>query len=293
MNTVRSNKAFTLIELLVVIAIIAILAAILFPVFAQAKLAAKKTVDLSNLKQIGTGTMLYAQDADDMFPRGHYNDAVNYGNNGVTWHEALLPYIKNGAKKDSWAGGNQRAIGGMWASPSEPAGAIYGYGAHNALMPETGQNWYQGPSAEPPSRSQTELDRPANIMVVTTMGVNPNWGNTSNNLMESDWWWQGGAQWPPVLDGGPKSAAKWDNDLGCNWAGPDDPIGPSCTLPRYRYTGSANVAYGDGHAKSVKKGAFNWCTMIYPGFSHVPAGRGDQDYNWLFTPGNACAAYPR
>ena len=60
------KKAFTLIELLVVIAIIAILAAILFPVFAQAKYAAKRTQSLSNLKQIGTATMIYVNDSDDV-----------------------------------------------------------------------------------------------------------------------------------------------------------------------------------------------------------------------------------
>lgn len=59
------KRAFTLIELLVVIAIIAILAAILFPVFAQAKLAAKKTTDLSNLKQIGLASIMYIADYDD------------------------------------------------------------------------------------------------------------------------------------------------------------------------------------------------------------------------------------
>ena len=61
------RRAFTLIELLVVIAIIAILAAILFPVFAQAKLAAKKTQDLSNMKQMGTATQLYLADSDDVY----------------------------------------------------------------------------------------------------------------------------------------------------------------------------------------------------------------------------------
>src|SRR5580658_462116 len=59
------HKAFTLIVLFVVIAIIAILAAILFPVFAQAKLAAKKTVDLSNMKQMGLAITMYANDYDD------------------------------------------------------------------------------------------------------------------------------------------------------------------------------------------------------------------------------------
>lgn len=62
------KRAFTLIELLVVIAIIAILAAILFPVFAQAKDAAKKTSALSNVKQSGTSLMIYTTDYDDMFP---------------------------------------------------------------------------------------------------------------------------------------------------------------------------------------------------------------------------------
>ncbi len=62
---VQKQRAFTLIELLVVIAIIAILAAILFPVFAQAKAAAKKTASLSNVKQIGLAWMMYAQDYDD------------------------------------------------------------------------------------------------------------------------------------------------------------------------------------------------------------------------------------
>ena len=62
------RRGFTLIELLVVIAIIAILAALLFPVFARAKMAAKQTACLSNLKQIGSGIALYMGDSDDVFP---------------------------------------------------------------------------------------------------------------------------------------------------------------------------------------------------------------------------------
>ena len=67
-NLNSRDRAFTLIELLVVIAIIAILAAILFPVFAQAKAAAKSTVCLSQTKQIGLGTLMYAGDYDDTEP---------------------------------------------------------------------------------------------------------------------------------------------------------------------------------------------------------------------------------
>ncbi|MCH7903736.1 MAG: prepilin-type N-terminal cleavage/methylation domain-containing protein [Armatimonadetes bacterium] len=64
----RAKRAFTLIELLVVIAIIAILAAILFPVYARAKAAAKQTACMSNLKQVGTAILLYMADYDDLFP---------------------------------------------------------------------------------------------------------------------------------------------------------------------------------------------------------------------------------
>jgi prepilin-type N-terminal cleavage/methylation domain-containing protein/prepilin-type processing-associated H-X9-DG protein len=77
------KKAFTLIELLVVIAIIAILAAILFPVFAQAKLAAKKTSDLANMKQLGTASIMYAGDYDDTMYAHRWN--CNYeGGSGAT-----------------------------------------------------------------------------------------------------------------------------------------------------------------------------------------------------------------
>jgi len=96
----RNHRAFTLIELLVVIAIIAILAAILFPVFAQAKLAAKKTADLSNIKQIGTATVMYENDYDDQFPMATvYNNANPCCGYLERWSSQLVlgPYIKNTA----------------------------------------------------------------------------------------------------------------------------------------------------------------------------------------------------
>ncbi len=95
-NEALMKKAFTLIELLVVIAIIAILAAILFPVFAQAKTAAKKTQDLSNVKQIGTAIQMYLNDSDDVYPQAYYYVNDNSSANGyVHWSGTLQPYIKN------------------------------------------------------------------------------------------------------------------------------------------------------------------------------------------------------
>jgi len=90
------KRAFTLIELLVVIAIIAILAAILFPVFAQAKVAAKKSSDLSNMKQIGLATQLYIQDYDDTYAQAYwYKDDLGDTGGYVQWTGTHYPYIKN------------------------------------------------------------------------------------------------------------------------------------------------------------------------------------------------------
>src|ERR1700723_3651328 len=91
----RSRNAFTLIELLVVIAIIAILAAILFPVFAQAKAAAKKTASLSNVKQLALASLMYTNDYDDNFcAEGYANPNNNWGWQ-MTWQMETAPYIKN------------------------------------------------------------------------------------------------------------------------------------------------------------------------------------------------------
>jgi prepilin-type N-terminal cleavage/methylation domain-containing protein/prepilin-type processing-associated H-X9-DG protein len=85
----RFLKGFTLIELLVVIAIIAILAAILFPVFAQARESARKTTCLNNCKQWGIAIRMYLQDWDDLYPMS-WNDRAQYG-----FDTMLFPYIKN------------------------------------------------------------------------------------------------------------------------------------------------------------------------------------------------------
>jgi len=89
----RVRRGFTLIELLVVIAIIAILAAILFPVFAKAKLQARKTQCINNCKQMGLAYMQYLSDYDDYFPG--CNPTVRHGNTSVPPYDLLQPYCKN------------------------------------------------------------------------------------------------------------------------------------------------------------------------------------------------------
>ena len=96
----HTQKAFTLIELLVVIAIIAILAAILFPVFAQAKTAAKKVRAISQFKQVGTATMIYMSDYDDMIPpkfRMGFGPEQGGGDpfQVMTFDDFIDPYLKN------------------------------------------------------------------------------------------------------------------------------------------------------------------------------------------------------
>jgi prepilin-type N-terminal cleavage/methylation domain-containing protein/prepilin-type processing-associated H-X9-DG protein len=293
MNHYRKRRAFTLIELLVVIAIIAILAAILFPVFAQAKEAAKKTQDMSNVKQIGTGIIMYSGDYDDYYPRGRYfppewKGGAGQGSCGaaITFRELTHPYIKSETRKEAYTNNQARAAGGLWRSPAEPTNSYAGYGGHNGIMPTDTCDWWQAEHRGKiiASRSQTELPRPANIMIMTTQGLNPDWSMTGADLMETDWWFHGGMIWPPQFTG-PNSGAKWDNDKApCDWS-----TNVGCAMPRYRYTQSANVAWADGHAKSVKKYALDWCTMIYPGWTHNPPGSGDPNWDWLYTPGNSCA----
>jgi len=94
----RRWRGFTLIELLVVIAIIAILAAILFPVFAQAREAARKTACVSNCKQLGTAMSMYAQDFDEILPAGTFNSTTNpyFAQWSYSfWVPMLQPYVKN------------------------------------------------------------------------------------------------------------------------------------------------------------------------------------------------------
>jgi prepilin-type N-terminal cleavage/methylation domain-containing protein/prepilin-type processing-associated H-X9-DG protein len=139
----NAKKAFTLIELLVVIAIIAILAAILFPVFAQAKEAAKKTQCLSNEKQLALAIIMYQGDSDGTYPMGTAAWDFFSGNAGgshwgnYNWAPAVLPYIKSvgvlGDPSDSKGGKVDPAT--AWA------GVMMSYAVNGLIVP-----WQPNPS---------------------------------------------------------------------------------------------------------------------------------------------------
>lgn len=129
-----SKSGFTLIELLVVIAIIAILAAILFPVFSQAREKARAISCLSNTKQIGLALLMYAEDYDEQFPAGRFNPYFpNPADYGKGWAGQVYPYTKNAdIFKCPDDGTASMSGGGITLSP---VSYIYNYNAatHPAL----------------------------------------------------------------------------------------------------------------------------------------------------------------
>jgi len=197
MNTsITRRGGFTLIELLVVIAIIAILAAILFPVFAQAREAARISSCLSNTKQMGLALRMYSQDYDENFPLRRsqdFNWPITYGN----WKHLINPYIKNFQ---------------IFRCPSNPASQVYdesneswfwppyapgaektyrGYFIYHAFFkssaPIGSSEWWQGFNYV-----ETAFEYPANTLIVGEhkdvwpdygpwMAFDPNWGASGAN----------------------------------------------------------------------------------------------------------------
>jgi prepilin-type N-terminal cleavage/methylation domain-containing protein/prepilin-type processing-associated H-X9-DG protein len=180
---IRQRGGFTLIELLVVIAIIAILAAILFPVFAQAKDAAKKTVALSNVKQLGLGYALYVGDVDDTFPNSvtertspNYTTAADATEvEPYPIRFKLGPYIKSGSTVPTATSND----GGVWKDPDSPTWPVattkqwwtVDYGSNNNeenLPGASKQAWY---AANPDfgfneTATSTALASPANFILL-------------------------------------------------------------------------------------------------------------------------------
>jgi prepilin-type N-terminal cleavage/methylation domain-containing protein/prepilin-type processing-associated H-X9-DG protein len=262
---------FTLIELLVVIAIIAILAAILFPVFAQAREQARKTSCLSNVKQIGLGNEMYVQDYDETFEIAW--GVPDAGTNG-TWVDAIMPYVKNGNVNEN-AGVSWNRSNGIFHCPSDTEGpAVVSY-TTNALLTGAGN----AASGFYPPESLAAIDKAADVVLIAES--NKAWDiNTDAGFDDTG-----------------TDLVRPENDLGVSKTSPDAayfyrdwiknqdytntqwiptqtcPPGPSygslsypdgwnCKYPAFRHnrtgqkSGICNFAFSDGHAKG-----FRWGTM--------------------------------
>jgi len=167
MKNLRNElKGFTLIELLVVIAIIAILAAILFPVFAQAREKARSSTCLSNVKQLALGISMYAEDYDETMPMCYWY--LSDWSKSSLWFQSTLPYVKNNkmyycpSKKDAiygyngFVGGNDEgfckvATLGQFNKPSETVLIIDCNNPSSIWMPGYG-GWYGGTESQVPLR---------------------------------------------------------------------------------------------------------------------------------------------
>ncbi len=175
------KRGFTLIELLVVIAIIAILAAILFPVFARAREKARQTSCLSNLKQVGTAMLMYIQDYDECY--GQSMSGTTAGTTTV-YHE-LMPYMKNAqilecpSNKDEMTIAAMSAVlGSLGAPPVVPLGTPGISYIYNTAV------WEDGNLTAPPSGTRpikdSEIPRPSETMSLGdgNLEVAPNQFNT-------------------------------------------------------------------------------------------------------------------
>jgi len=153
-----NRRAFTLIELLVVIAIIAILAAILFPVFAQAREKARQTSCLSNVKQIMLGEMMYAQDYEET-----HSFTWGWAPTWEPWHQQINPYIKNQ---------------NVWACPSDAwdrGGAPAVSYSQNFRYPEGSWGWAEDSPQylmSPVAAPESSIPAPATTILVAER---PNW----------------------------------------------------------------------------------------------------------------------
>jgi prepilin-type N-terminal cleavage/methylation domain-containing protein/prepilin-type processing-associated H-X9-DG protein len=241
------SKAFTLIELLVVIAIIAILAAILFPVFAQAREKARQTSCLSNMKQIGTAAIMYCQDYDERTVRNWFGEegfeattAIGATPERYKWMDALQPYIKNTQIFTCPSAANLLYIPRTALTPGQTTRQYGSYSYNRAY----GQVEIES-DLTPAGKSLAQFALPAEtVWFAEAVGGGP---------YDFDFRWPDVASNPTITNTSPRKLA----------SGPAEYI-------IERHQGRTNILWCDGHAKSAslnqlvqqnRQGYFFWFTI--------------------------------
>lgn len=274
----RHVSAFTLIELLVVIAIISIIAAILFPVFAQAREKARQIACVSNEKQMGLALLQYAQDFDEYLPMSQYQDAAGGYHD---WPAVIQPYVKNGAMPET---GYVTAIGGVWQCPSFPTTQVDEYGIHDQLCPSASD--IANSSGLLHINSIGAVDEPSNRIIVLEKGqvYGPDAAWPAFYSGEDGWGFNGYFDYsgdcanPTTTDSGSQTSFDWDDPIGTAPSALTMSVGADSTpgfpspggSPRFRHQGFCDSLFVDGHVKAIRKGQMSWCEFIYiPGVTPV------------------------
>ena len=265
------RSAFTLIELLVVIAIIAILAAILFPVFAQAREKARAISCISNLKQIGTAMMMYTQDYDETWvtATSFCNSAridIPFAPSDTNkprpmWQGRIFPYTKN------WD---------IYNCPSDPYkkttnidrfyyisyGYNYGYLSHLSSPSNAAPTNQPDPN---PTCSSTTWFAPVSLSAVLRPAQIIMVGDSGGKDPGNSYYFMGSGINPPDVDPslyyfwGPGPVDGWGKDA-LNYSGKWDPTGNVAS----RHNEGANLVLCDGHAKYYKTNAIAAGTNYNP-----------------------------
>jgi len=252
----RRSKAFTLIELLVVIAIIAILAAILFPVFAQAKNAAKQTVTLSNIKQVSLANRMYAGDNNDYYAMSQNGWPIP-NDDFVAHLQLIYPYTKNA--NVHWSAANPMP-GNLVMTMTPPAGleswgpwTFYTTVSVNAVALNhwNGTAWRIEPHNESDYAEISKLMMYAPIRTGRGAGLgnndfDPFWETCPNSETSLDWWlYQGSKQHNNMIVSGYADghAGKRSGNSFVKLIGVADPWSDASCI-RFRFTKDPNDFYG-------------------------------------------------